>query len=720
MKKSANILYRENAFRVTALFLSLFLSVPNCALAMRQTGLEESDNAKGEMVSQLQRRGTTRREFLAVSAAAAATALSAEPEETLHAQIPAQPETPFAPLVQKMGPRRLLLPAAWGNPSDVLKYPDFFQLAVQQKMNAFFLSGQFSDLPRPTRQAIIDQAKKAKLPILGFMLGSPDWVLKTKRAAMRLRISRLMDALLDLDLGKELQVAFVFDIEPHTDAALAFNGDLSGYSEAIQEADQMVKIFAKQAQTRHKRDILYAHPIVTFEPHWWKNGHPTEKGPVIRNLTRPEGIIVAGMTYQPDTPRISSVAVRTKESAQETPQALMLASVETKKGIQHTFYDREGAIARTLSEVFRNLTRERPELLLGFFIHFGNSDDKVSGIDRAYQVFLKWASQPVQADSKQDTTTSWGVKGNKAQLANPPVTVELEIEVPPEFKKEQFSAAVFRKTDVYYAQSPFLPLDNKGKVILRSPSKRVLVGGDTRGPAAILVIRQKDQAAFMELYKEGRGVYEAAKKFAQAVILIQENGSAEVVPELKRGGLEETPAVVANRIFSEPEVAGALEVSGRALLDSEQVRALGFQAARALLIWEEAHAVEGNHVIFADQRLTNPAAEKLLPWLKVGTTAEEVVAKSKKLNARVGDLVVLQMDQGVSREAVEKLMAAYFPESGDRARAVIGDQARVEGLSVFAFQLLATERGLPSVVVLSVAVRLKDEQGNSYTLVLMA
>ena len=75
-------------------------------------------------------------------------------------------------------------------------------------------------------------------------------------------------------------------------------------------------------------------------------------------------------------------------------------------------------------------------------------------------------------------------------------------------------------------------------------------------------------------------------------------------------------------------------------------------------------------------------------------------------------------------EEIWKYVAWHLAENGiegaEAARAVMGDRLQVQSLPVVAFQIFASQDGLPPVIVLSVAVRLQDESGKTYTLVLMA
>jgi len=147
---------------------------------------------------------------------------------------------------------------------------------------------------------------------------------------------------------------------------------------------------------------------------------------------------------------------------------------------------------------------------------------------------------------------------------------------------------------------------------------------------------------------------------------------------------------------------------------------MGFQTVGGFIVPDSAQVADASHAVIADEDLANEAAEKVLAWLRAGKGAPEVVKNARFMNAKRGDLLLLKAEPELTTGQVERLLSENGIEGAEAARAVIGDNAQVRNLSVFAFQLLASEEGLPPVVVLSVAVRLQDEEGNAYTLVLMA
>ncbi len=186
-------------------------------------------------------------------------------------------------------------------------------------------------------------------------------------------------------------------------------------------------------------------------------------------------------------------------------------------------------------------------------------------------------------------------------------------------------------------------------------------------------------------------------------------------------GLEEVQSVF-DRLVADTAVQQPLLERGWISLEPGQAGAFGYQASRGVIIADSAQVTDGSHMVISDDHLRNQAAERLLAWVRVGQNVPEVVRSAAQMGmARgIGNVLLLEAEPGVTREAVEQLLASHGLEGPDAAQVVMGDQARIEALPVFAFELFSKKEGLPPVVVLSVAVRLKDEQGREYTLILMA
>lgn len=192
------------------------------------------------------------------------------------------------------------------------------------------------------------------------------------------------------------------------------------------------------------------------------------------------------------------------------------------------------------------------------------------------------------------------------------------------------------------------------------------------------------------------------------------------VPAGSAGGLEGSLQAVFDRLLENSKVRDELLQKGWISLEPGQVGALGYQAAGGFLFADSAPMTDAGRAVIADEDLANELAERALAWLRTGKSASEVIRNAKLLNARRGDLLVLEAEPGLTVEEVERLLDQNGVEGAEAARAVLGTPLQVKALPVFAFELFAGREGLPSVIVLSVAVRLQDQQGNSYTLVLMA
>lgn len=184
-------------------------------------------------------------------------------------------------------------------------------------------------------------------------------------------------------------------------------------------------------------------------------------------------------------------------------------------------------------------------------------------------------------------------------------------------------------------------------------------------------------------------------------------------------GLEEMQTVF-NQLLESEKVKAVLQEKNWFRVDAEQAQVLGFKAIGGFVIAGSAKVTDSGHMIIADSDLENSVAQKALPWIDGGKTAFEVVRNAVLLRARRGDLPVLEAEPGLTEEKVNALLAEMGLVGSEAPRVVIGDKGKVAALPVIAFQLFASEDGLPPVIVLSVAVQLQDKAGNTYTLILMA
>jgi len=217
----------------------------------------------------------------------------------------------------------------------------------------------------------------------------------------------------------------------------------------------------------------------------------------------------------------------------------------------------------------------------------------------------------------------------------------------------------------------------------------------------------------------------SADPFTPSVATTKGFASQQVAQQLFQIGLPSKDRLaeiqaVFNRILKESAVQQGLSDKGWISLESGQAGAFGYRAVGGFVFADSAKITDGSHAVIADEDLANEMAERAFAWLKVGKDAPEVVKNARLMNARRGDLLVLEAEPGLTADQVRQLLVENGIDGAEAARAVMGDRLQVKALPVFAFQLFASKDGLPPVVVLSVAVRLQDEQGNTYTLVLMA
>jgi hypothetical protein len=201
---------------------------------------------------------------------------------------------------------------------------------------------------------------------------------------------------------------------------------------------------------------------------------------------------------------------------------------------------------------------------------------------------------------------------------------------------------------------------------------------------------------------------------------LEESWSLHEKPDGPGAGMEEIQWVFHRFLERNSAMRRTLEDRRWVSLQPGQVGAFGYPAVGGFIIADSAKITDAGHAVIADEDLGNELAEKTLAWIKAGKAAAGVVKNARLMNVRRGDLLVFEEELGLTAARIEHLLAENGIEGAAAARAVMGDRIQVKALPLFAFQLFAGEDGLPPVVVLSVAVQLRDEAGNTYTLILMA
>lgn len=165
--------------------------------------------------------------------------------------------------------------------------------------------------------------------------------------------------------------------------------------------------------------------------------------------------------------------------------------------------------------------------------------------------------------------------------------------------------------------------------------------------------------------------------------------------------------------FSEP---------GFVALDTERKAAMDIPAeATAFIVADDAAVSTDGHRIYADDRLTHPDRQYLI-WTPSGTGAQEVVQSARQRGAKQGDLLLIPPDTGITIDRVEALLreVGYALDLSDAPRVVIAGQSQVEATALSTLWFLASHPELPRVVFLNVEMKLTDEAGSSYTLIVMA
>ena len=211
--------------------------------------------------------------------------------------------------------------------------PVDFQKAVQAKFTTVWLGiGGFLQMTDSERQAVLVRAQQAGLRTLGFIGGDPEWVnpSRPEQPAFAVdeyrRLTGVLDAFIQRNPGN-LKFAFATDIEPYT--AAWWDGDLALYSTLIGKISVPVQEFNLKHRDRMKAGETF---LTRFEPFWWRNGHVTENGKVIRGLQDTSGSNVASMTYRDQASSILDVSESIRARAQEMGKHGMrfLLGAETK------------------------------------------------------------------------------------------------------------------------------------------------------------------------------------------------------------------------------------------------------------------------------------------------------------------------------------------------------------------------------------------------------
>lgn len=166
-----------------------------------------------------------------------------------------------------------------------------------------------------------------------------------------------------------------------------------------------------------------------------------------------------------------------------------------------------------------------------------------------------------------------------------------------------------------------------------------------------------------------------------------------------------------------------LDSDGYMELTAEQAARFGMENVMGgFIVADSAKVTDAGHFVVAEEGLRNEAAEAIFPWIKAEQGIQGVIDSAKDSEANHGDLLLIKPAEGMDVGAVLEVLIqrGYSPGGSASPRVAIGDENQVEALPPVAFQLLAGQKGIPPVVFLNVRVKLTDEAGNTYTLILMA
>lgn len=185
-------------------------------------------------------------------------------------------------------------------------------------------------------------------------------------------------------------------------------------------------------------------------------------------------------------------------------------------------------------------------------------------------------------------------------------------------------------------------------------------------------------------------------------------------------GLEEYQAAF-DRLMQDGAFRRELEEKGWVALDGARLGAFDPPMVWGAIVRESANLGDGDHAVFADEELVNGRAEQVLAWVETGSGPEQVIRGAREMRARPGDLILIKAEPAVNTVVVTRLLKTVGLTRDRAVRTAIGTDEQVLALPLAAFQLLASSRDAgPQVVRLDVVVRLQDEAGNTYRLILMA
>lgn len=280
--------------------------------------------------------------------------------------------------------------------------------------------------------------------------------------------------------------------------------------------------------------------------------------------------------------------------------------------------------------------------------------------------------------------------------------------------QEEIRWLTARKADEEWKADLFLRL-----VIVNGVVKRFKADPAPMSMTHFLFVTEMEYLPWRMPGAGGGDLSDALLKFSEPLKQGVISRTAEVIGyprPITSAGMEELQAAF-NRLLEE-DAARRQEIQekGGAWLDLNQVRAFGERYAAGLVVGPEAEVRDAGFLIYSDERLGNDRAEEIFSWLKHGKNVEEMADHYREL-IQEGHLLVVRQEIGLTGE---RIRAELEHQEIRGVRVVVGDDAQVRELPPYAFERIAKDpRGQP-VLFLSVAVRVQDEAGNIYTLILMA
>ncbi len=583
-------------FKLLVLGLILPLSLSSPAFALRgpnaeseitvrqlQAGIEEVETpAIPKTVGLLTRRAFWGLVFLGLSILPLSVSNSVVAQDKKPAK---EPKGSLAVLRKSIGEDKPIGLILWGpdNRQDLAALPVLFKSSSNVGFDTVYIGGTaFLQWGAVDQQNILNSAAAGGLTTLGFVDGKYDSHQKPKEAeahTKKLTVAIAARKLPKTKDGKQLQVAFIRDDEPHSIPAAVVKKDPRKRWDAdcgplMDLAGNLVPVIERFAKANKGAMDPKQPPLRLLQPFWFKNGNPTEgpafvPGSKIGGLRRVRGAGIAYMGYRSTSEGLEQVSqgpfARLAEEneglkkGEGTGAAFVVESVDAEG--ENSFHGNEGKVGPVLDLFYGGLDNDQKNQVDAFLVH--------SNPKRA-PVLLK-ALAEAKSVEVPPPAKEFGVKGGQATVTKGDVTLTFELTEGMQAKR--WRAALFvqvGKDPTWYIQpaenkTAAVVLSRNGSVKLTALARNPLTGDTNVTGRAIVLLDAERADDFVAGYAKG-GAGEAAKQ-AEKFILFDEKGKTEIVESLRKAGAEEAWAEDFMKILEEaqPQGSGVLVIEAAAV-----------------------------------------------------------------------------------------------------------------------------------------------------------